>query len=41
VSNLGEFLSTTELVFRNSDRRGDIEKWYMTIITSIMDNIPR
>ena len=41
VSNLGEFLSTTEIIFRTSDRRTDIEKWYMSIITSIMDNIPR
>jgi len=41
VSNLGEFLASTEQIFRTSDRRTDIEKWYMTIITSIMDNIPR
>jgi len=41
TGNLGEFLSSTELIFRDSDRRTDIEKWYMTIIISIMDHIPR
>ena len=41
VSNILEFLTTAEAIFRTSDRRTDIEKWYMTIITSIMDNIPR
>jgi len=41
VSNILDFLTTAEAIFRTSDRRTDIEKWYMTIITSIMDNIPR
>jgi len=41
VSNFYEFAQSTEMIFQNSDRRSDIEKWYLTIVTSIIDNIPR
>ena len=41
VSNFFEFASATELIFLGSDRRTDIEKWYLTLVTSIIDNIPR
>ena len=41
VSNFLEFAQNTEVIFRNSDRRTDIEKWYLTLVTSMMDNIPR
>jgi len=41
VSNFLEFSQNTEVIFRNSDRRTDIEKWYLTLVTSMMDNIPR
>ena len=41
VSNFFEFASATELIFHGSDRRTDIEKWYLTLVTSIIDNIPR
>merc|ERR1712179_725945 len=41
VSNFLEFSQNTEAIFRNSDRRTDIEKWYLTLVTSMMDNIPR
>ena len=41
VNNFGEFASITENICRNSDRRSDIEKWYMTLISSMIDNIPR
>jgi len=41
ILNLGDFLRLTERIFRHSDRRTDIEKWYMTILISINDNIPR
>ena len=29
------------MIFAGSDRRSDIEKWYITLVTSIIDNIPR
>merc|ERR1711887_481023 len=41
VSNFLEFAQNTEMIFRGSDRRTDIEKWYLTLVTSMMDNIPR
>merc|ERR1719186_346472 len=41
VSNLLEFAQNTETIFRGSDRRTDIEKWYLTLVTSMMENIPR
>jgi len=41
VSNLLEFAQTTELIFRESDRRSDIEKWYLTLVTSMGENIVR
>ena len=41
VSNFLEFAQNTEVIFRNSDRRTDIEKWYLTLVTSMMENIPR
>jgi len=41
VSNIGDFLTLTERIFRDSDRRSDIEKWYITMLISISDNIPR
>ena len=41
VSNFFEFAQATEMIFAGSDRRSDIEKWYLTLVTSIVDNIPR
>ena len=41
VSNFFEFAQSTEMIFAGSDRRSDIEKWYITLVTSIIDNIPR
>merc|ERR1719445_2369125 len=41
VSNFYEFAQSTEMIFQNSDRRTDMEKWYLTLVTSMIDNIPR
>ena len=41
VANFYEFAQATEMIFHNSDRRSDIEKWYITLVTSMIDNIPR
>ena len=41
VTNFHEFAQATEMIFQGSDRRTDIEKWYLTLVTSIIDNIPR
>lgn len=41
VSNFLEFANNTEIIFSSSDRRTDIEKWYLTLVSSMMDNIPR
>jgi len=41
VNNFGGFANIAENIFKSSDRRSDIEKWYMTLISSMIDNIPR
>merc|ERR1719323_1129827 len=41
VSNFYEFAGATEMIFQKSDRRTDMEKWYLTLVTSMIDNIPR
>ena len=41
VTNFHEFAQATEMIFQGSDRRTDIEKWYLTLVTSIIDHIPR
>jgi len=41
VANFYEFAGATEMIFQKSDRRTDMEKWYLTLVTSMIDNIPR
>merc|ERR1719391_2013808 len=41
VANFMEFAETTEKIFRDSDRKGDLEKWYLTLVTCMGESIVR
>ena len=38
---LQEFSRTAESVFKKSDRRADLDKWYGLLVTAMFDHIPR
>ena len=35
------FAKTGEAVFKKSERRGDLDKWYVMLVASMIENIPR
>ena len=39
VSNLEAFVSTTEAIFRGSERRSDLEKWYQMLVAQMVATI--
>ena len=41
VSNFEKFTDTTESIFRNSDRRSDLEKWYTSLVMEMVTSINR
>jgi len=41
VANFMEFAETTEKIFGDSDRKGDLEKWYLTLVTCMNESIVR
>lgn len=41
VYNFREFAHTAELIFKNTDRRADIDKWYTKLVSAMFDAIPR
>merc|ERR1712179_855873 len=41
VSNFESFVTSTESVFKNSDRRSDLDKWYSIIVSEMINSINR
>lgn len=41
IQNFEKFVETTESIFRNSERRSDLEKWYSILVTEMMVSITR
>ncbi|XP_076043621.1 exocyst complex component Sec3 [Oratosquilla oratoria] len=41
VTNFEEFAQTAENVFKKSERRGDLDKWYIRLVMAKFDHIPR
>ncbi|KAL7644538.1 UNVERIFIED_CONTAM: hypothetical protein RMT77_004074 [Armadillidium vulgare] len=41
VTNFELFAQTGESVFKKSERRGDLDKWYAMLVSCMIDNIPR
>ncbi|KAG1710455.1 Exocyst complex component 1 [Nymphon striatum] len=41
VSNFEDFATQAETVFKTSDRRTDLDKWYKQLIGAMFDSIPR
>ena len=41
VSNFEKFTDTTESIFRNSERRSDLEKWYTSLVLEMVTSINR
>lgn len=41
VSNFEEFAQQAEAIFKGSDRRIDLEKWYVKLVHAMMDAVPR
>ena len=39
VENFGPFAKMAESIFKNSDRRIDLEKWYTKLINTMFDSI--
>ncbi|XP_014236902.1 exocyst complex component 1 isoform X2 [Trichogramma pretiosum] len=39
VENFGTFAQTAEMIFKNSDRKVDLEKWYKKLINTMFDSI--
>lgn len=40
VDNFEEFSRTAEAIFRKSDRRTDLDKWYVQLVDTIFEHIP-
>lgn len=40
VDNFEEFSKTAETIFRRSDRRNDLDKWYVQLVDTIFEHIP-
>ena len=41
ISNFEGFVNTTEGIFRQSERRSDLEKWYSTFVTEMYSTVVR
>ncbi|XP_034249053.1 exocyst complex component 1 isoform X2 [Thrips palmi] len=41
VDNFEDFARTSEEIFKNSDRRADLDKWYTKLVSAMFDAIPR
>jgi len=41
VSNFESFFSTTDAIFKASERRSDLEKWYATLVTAMVNSVAR
>uniref|UniRef100_A0A6A7G1L6 Exocyst complex component 1-like n=3 Tax=Hirondellea gigas TaxID=1518452 RepID=A0A6A7G1L6_9CRUS len=41
VTNFEEFARTCECVFKRSERRADLERWHIRLLTGMLDTIPR
>ena len=41
VSNFEKFTDTTESIFRNSERRSDLEKWHTSLVMEMVTSINR
>ncbi len=41
VNNFEKFVDTTESIFRSSDRRSDLEKWYTSLVMEMVNSIHR
>ncbi|CAG0882278.1 unnamed protein product [Cyprideis torosa] len=41
LKNFGEFLETAENIFKGSERRSDLDKWYLQLVSGIMITINR
>lgn len=41
VSNFEEFAHTAELIFKNTERRNDLDKWHLKLVTAMFEEIPR
>lgn len=36
-----DFARTSEEIFKNSDRRADLDKWYTKLVSAMFEAIPR
>lgn len=36
-----DFARTSEEIFKNSERRADLDKWYTKLVSAMFDTIPR
>ncbi|XP_045608376.1 exocyst complex component 1 isoform X2 [Procambarus clarkii] len=41
ITNFEEFAKTAESVFKKSDRRADLDKWYIRLVLAMFEYIPR
>lgn len=41
VLNFEDFARTAQVIFKNTERRGDLDKWYLKLVTAMFDAIPR
>ncbi|XP_049783051.1 exocyst complex component 1 [Schistocerca cancellata] len=41
VDNFEEFAQTAETIFKSTDRRNDLDKWYLKIVSAMFEAIPR
>lgn len=41
ITNFEEFAKTAESVFKKSERRTDLDKWYVRLVTAMFEHIPR
>lgn len=41
VSNFSDFARTAQSIFKSTDRRGDLDKWYLKLLSAMFESIPR
>lgn len=41
ITNFEEFAQTAESVFKKSERRADLDKWYIRLVMALFEHIPR
>ncbi|KAK6637036.1 hypothetical protein RUM43_010710 [Polyplax serrata] len=41
VSNFDEFARTAQSIFKTTERRGDLDKWYQKLVGAMFDTIPK